>query len=188
MNRNQTHLNDNDTVSAPIAAVFDNWQAANNALMELERAGFDSDRIGIARLDGERQDVVVDKTYKDGGKSVAKGVGTGAVLGGATGLAAALASLLIPGVGPIVAGGVLATTFGAAAGTAIAGAGIGAGVGAAAGGLIGSLSSLGFSDEEARYYESEIRAGRTLLTVSPGFNDAEARRILSANGGRLWAA
>ena len=55
----------------------------------------------------------------------------------------------------------LASAFGLAGGTAVAGAGIGA----AAGGLIGALTGLGFSHEEATYYDEGVRSGRTLVTV-----------------------
>jgi len=172
----------------PVAAIFNDWRAASNAVDELHIAGFGDDRIGIARLNSDKLVRVdpttgrVEETKTNG--DVAAGVGAGAVVGGATGLLAALASLLIPGIGPVVAGGVLATTFGTAVGTAVAGTAIGAGVGAVAGGLIGALTSVGFSDEEARYYEIELKRGGTLVTLSPGTREREALDILERNGGR----
>ena len=103
---------------------------------------------------------------------LANTLATGAALGGATGLLAALASLAIPGVGPIIAGGVLGTTL------------AGAGIGAAAGGLIGALTSLGLSEEDARYYEEGIRSGGTLVTVHDNARTADAVRVLEQFGGR----
>lgn len=171
-----------------VAAVFRNWDEATHAVHALQDAGFDDDEIGIARMDdkkGSVKQVDTSGRAKDTGENVAGGIAAGAAVGGVTGLLAALASLAIPGVGPIVAGGVLATTFGTAAGTAIASAGVGAGIGAAAGGLIGALTSLGLSEEEARYYESDMRSGSTLVTVRADYAQAdEAIRVLQQSGGQ----
>jgi hypothetical protein len=169
----------------PIAAIFDDWHAASSAVDELQNAGFNDDRVGIARLDANNDQIsrsdadLADVNNNDKTSDVVSGIGTGVVVGGATGLLAALASLFIPGIGPVVAGGVLATTLATAAG-------IGASIGAVAGGIIAALTSSGFSEEEAHYYESELRRGSTLVTVSPGERDSEAIQILQRNGGRMW--
>ena len=63
----------------------------------------------------------------------------------------------------------LASAFGLGGGTAIAGAGIGA----AAGGLVGGLTGLGFSHDEATYYDEGVRSGRTLVTVEDPDGRAE---------------
>lgn len=56
----------------------------------------------------------------------------------------------------------------------------GAGIGAAAGGLIGVLMGLGFSEEEATYYDEGVRGGRTLVTVHD--DQGHAERIFDATG------
>jgi uncharacterized protein (TIGR02271 family) len=89
------------------------------------------------------------------------------VLGGLLGAGAAL---LIPGIGPVVAGGILAATFGGAA------------IGAVAGGLIGALTAMDIPEDEARYYESEFKSGRTLVTVKADNRAAEATSILRRHG------
>ena len=72
--------------------------------------------------------------------------------------------------GPFIAAGALATTLGGAA--------IGAGVGAIAGALIG----MGIPEEEARYYEEEVRGGRTLVAVRADGRLDEADGILHDHG------
>ncbi len=95
------------------------------------------------------------------------GIVTGGVIGGVLGAAAAL---LLPGIGPVVAGGVLAAVFGGGA------------IGGAAGGFLGAFTGMGVPEEQAHYYEREIRAGRTILTVHTIERQQEVTDILSQNG------
>lgn len=161
-----------------VARVFDTWAAASRAVDQLRVAKFRDDEIGIVSLESQRNGKHVDgATVTD--DSVGAGAATGAAVGGTLGILAALASLAIPGVGPIVAGGILGTTLGTAAATTVAGAGIGA----AAGGLLGAITSLGFSEDDARWYEEGVRKGGTLVTVHSDRMD-EAVRIMEQEGGR----
>ena len=99
----------------------------------------------------------------------------GAAIGAATGATVlALGSLgvtfgVIPVIGPILAVGPLAAAL------------ISAGAGAAGGGLIGALIGWGIPEEDARYYETEVRAGRYLVTVECGQRD-DARDLLRRYG------
>src|ERR671932_308827 len=75
------------------------------------------------------------------------------------------------------------------------GAGIGAGVGAAfgglaavaagaaGGGLVGALIGHDFPEEEARFYESELKAGRVLVGVKADERYTEVAEILQRFGG-----
>ena len=54
--------------------------------------------------------------------------------------------------------------------------------GAAAGGLLGALIGLAIPEEDARYYQTEVETGRTLVTVQAGGRYAEAVDILRSNG------
>jgi uncharacterized membrane protein len=100
--------------------------------------------------------------------SAGEGAAVGAVWGGMVGLAA----LLIPGVGPFVAVGAL--------GAALTGAVTGAVVGGIAAALI---DFSGISADEARGYEQQIHAGKTLVAVKARDEDAiEVRRILASAG------
>lgn len=128
-----------------ITHVFDDYASAENAVRELEGAGFTSDQISVV---GRRP---------EGHEEHAEGAATGATLGGvagaATGLLTSLGLIAIPGVGPLVAAGVLATTL------------AGAATGAIAGGVLGALVDYGISKEEAPVYAESLRRGGTLVSV-----------------------
>jgi uncharacterized protein (TIGR02271 family) len=81
-----------------------------------------------------------------------------------------IAAGMLPAIGPVIAGGLLASVLASAAG------------GAAVGGILGALVGLGIPEEEAKYYEGEFRAGRTLVTVKADGRYDEARAILSRHG------
>jgi hypothetical protein len=95
------------------------------------------------------------------------GIVAGGVIGGVLGAAAAL---LLPGIGPIVAGGVLASIFGGGA------------IGGVAGGFLGAFTGMGVPTEQAHFYEREIKAGRTILTVHTRDRQQEVTDILRQNG------
>ena len=94
--------------------------------------------------------------------SAAAGAVSGGVIGGVIGAAV---SLLIPGLGIALAGGILAAVFGAVAG-----------------GFAGSLVSIGIPEEEAHYYQEQLMAGHTLITVHAHGLYEEATAILRASG------
>jgi uncharacterized protein (TIGR02271 family) len=77
----------------------------------------------------------------------------------------------LPAIGPAIAGGTLAAILSSAA------------AGAAAAGLAGTLSGMGIPKDEAEFYESEFKAGRTIVTVNAGSRSAEALAILRQFGG-----
>ncbi|MGH7129004.1 MAG: general stress protein, partial [Planctomycetaceae bacterium] len=77
---------------------------------------------------------------------------------------------LLPAIGPVIAGGLLMSILASAAG------------GAAAGGLVGALIGLGIPEEEARFYDTEFRAGRTVVTVQAGDRYDEAFAICNRRG------
>jgi hydrogenase maturation factor len=82
----------------------------------------------------------------------------------------AAAALLIPGLGPVTLAGVMAGLV------------AGAGAGAAAGGIVGALTGLGASEEEARYYQQELEAGRALVVVKTDGRSEEATTVLVNQG------
>ena len=77
---------------------------------------------------------------------------------------------MLPAIGPVIAGGLLASILASAA------------TAAAAGGLAGALIGMGIPEEEARHYESELKAGRTVVTVRANGRGAEAWDILNRFG------
>lgn len=92
---------------------------------------------------------------------------TGSIVGGLLGAAAAF---FIPGIGPAIAGGILASVFGGAA------------MGSVAGGFLGAFTHMGVSEEKARYYVEEFKAGRTIITVQTDHDAQEAIYILRRHG------
>ena len=156
--------------SPVLVGVFDDRLAGEEAVRDLEAAGFKADAIGYAIRGSEVTSggMITDAT----GTKDAKGAVTGAITGGMVGgVLAAAASLMIPGVGPIVAGGVLAAFFGGAiAGTAV-------------GGILGALTGLGISEDEARFYERHFNEGKAIIAVKPGPRATEAGEILRRHGG-----
>ncbi len=142
--------------------VFSNIDQARQAIDELKRAGFSDEEIGFLSRVSE-----TGSTEADVEGSAATGAISGGVVGGILGAAAAL---LIPGFGPAIAGGILAATVGGIA------------LGATAGGIIGALTSLGVSENEASFYQRELEAGRTIVTVKSADGAAQAEAILSNNG------
>lgn len=164
-----------------IGALFSNRDAAERAINELKALGFRGDQIGIAMRDRNAQGQLV----QDTGTKAAEGATTGAIggglLGGVVGFLVGIGALAIPGIGPIVSAGVLSTALGTAGATAVAGAG----VGAVAGGIVGALVGLGIPENEAKYFETGFREGRTLVTVNAGNRVQEAVDVLRRNGGDL---
>lgn len=96
----------------------------------------------------------------------ATGAFTGGVVGGVLGAAVAL---LIPVLGPAFAGGILVTVFSAA-------------LGAMAGSFLGAFAAIGVPEEQARHYEEEFKAGRTIVTVKTEDRQQDALAILYRNG------
>ncbi|GCE24286.1 hypothetical protein [Dictyobacter kobayashii] len=146
-----------------VVGVFASQEQARKAIDELKSAGYNDERLGyLAR-------VAADATIgiEDVGRPAATGALGGGVLGGILGAAA---SLLIPGFGPAIAGGILAATLGGAA------------LGATAGGAIGILSSVGFSQEDAKFYQRALENGDTIVTVKANFDQGEVITILLRNG------
>ncbi len=156
------------TNTRSVVGVFSNRENADRAVSELERAGFNMDQIGYAvRQPGADQTNATVARAGNVGADVATGAVSGGVIGGVLGAGAAL---LIPGFGPVLAGGILASALGGAA------------IGAAAGGILGALTDVGVPENEARYYQSEFEAGRTIVTVRADGRQEKALEILRRYG------
>jgi uncharacterized protein (TIGR02271 family) len=150
--------------------LFDDRERARQAIEALKDAGFRGDDISLLMPDrGEARDLA-EETGTKAGAGAATGAVTGGILGGIGGFLVGIVALAIPGVGPFIAAGALATTLGGAA--------VGAGVGAIAGALIG----MGIPEEEAKYYEQEVRGGRTLVAVRADGRVDEADDLLHRYG------
>jgi uncharacterized protein (TIGR02271 family) len=152
-----------------VVGVFEDRYQADAAVSELRQAGFRKDQIGVAgrRAEGEKEATTAEKgTHWETG--AAAGALAGAGLGGLVGLG--IMAGVIPAIGPVIAGGTLAAILANAAG------------GAALGGLAGALVGAGVPEEEARCYQSELEAGRTIVTVKADGRYDEAASILHRHG------
>jgi len=161
------------TTTKTVVGLFDDFESAQRAAGNLERAGIPRDQMSIVA--GNESGKYKDYASGTGevGKGVAGGAGAGAAIGGGLGLVAGLMALAIPGFGPVIAAGPIAAAL------------TGAGIGAAAGGLIGGLTKAGVSEHDAEYYAEGVRRGGVLLTVRT--NDElsdQAARILDDAGAK----
>jgi hypothetical protein len=166
------------TDRATVMGVFPSQEQADQAVEELHHAGFSYSDIGFVarntKVSGpglpsteattvRTTDTDVAGTTGETANRVAAGATGGGVVGGLLGAAA---TLLIPGLGPITAAGIL----------------VGVLTGLVAGGLVGALTGMGLSEDEARYYNKEVAAGRVLVTVNATTRQTEARDILRRCG------
>jgi uncharacterized protein (TIGR02271 family) len=160
------------TPHSTVVGVFHEIDDARDAVEALKDVGFDANDIGLLAHDRERGREVAEETgaRSHAGEGAATGLVAGGILGGIGGWLVGIGALAIPGVGPFIAAGAI--------GAALTGAAVGAGVGAIAGALIG----MGLPEEEAKYYEGEVRGGRTLVTVRTDSRYDEARRVLREHG------
>lgn len=146
-----------------VLALYDNLAAAQNAVNDLQSAGFDRGKIGLAVSESRRNlsPNATEGFVKNDDVSGEEGAGFGALVGGLTGAAAGLLAITIPGIGPVLAAGPLAAALGS-----LTGAALGTVAGAVTGGIIASLVDLGVSEEYAEYYAESMRRGSALVTVT----------------------
>ena len=148
--------------------VFETRAAAERAVADLRAAGYRDDQISLIARDTRGNTVRTDGA----GDNAAEGAAVGAAAGaGALALGSLAVSFgVIPVIGPILAVGPIAAALISAAG------------GAAAGSVAGALIGWGIPDEDARYYEDEVKAGRYVVTVH-GDRSVDARSTFSRHGG-----
>ncbi len=143
-----------------VTRLFDNFDDAKAAVVELERLGVPHSDISIIASNADDRHAgaieVGDKAH-DVGAEAGKGAAAGVGVGGVLGLIAGLGIVAIPGLGPVVAAGwLVSTAVGAVAGGA---------VGGATGGLVGAMTRHGVSEEHAHVYAEGVRRGGSLVSV-----------------------
>ncbi len=159
-------------IAAPVhtivVGVFQDTASARSAIADLRRSGFGDQQIGFIA----REVFETGSKSSESDESAGMGAAIGAAAGGAAGLAIA-ASILTP-FGPVVAGGALAAWIASV------------GAGAATGALVGTLIGLGISEQDAQWYEAQVRAGRSVVTVHDADERSDdARSILRHHGGTI---
>lgn len=150
-----------------VVNVFKDHDEARSAVSELRDKGFSAEEVGVVGRLENGTTAASNESYAAEGAAtgIAAGAGAGALWG--LGIVAGV----MPVLGPAIAGGTLAAILTSAA------------AGAAAAGVTGTLVGLGIPREEADYYESEVRGGRFLVTVSATGREAEASEIMHRHGG-----
>lgn len=132
-------------MSKTVLSTFPSHEAAEKAVNELRRQGYNNE-ISIIARDNEQQNRGTGDTQPD---TLTDGTSTGGVLGGLAGLAMGAGALAIPGLGPIIAAGPIAGLLS----------------GAAAGGIAGGLIDWGIPRERGEYYEEKVKQGNVLVSV-----------------------
>ena len=158
--------------STIVGGVYSRLHDAHKAVRELRAAGFEDAHIGLI---SRRPDGSLDRDGEGAAAMWVEGTGIGAAVGATAGTSlglAIIAGLLTP-IGPVIAGGALVGL--------LASLGVGATVGSAIGGLVG----LGISQDDAVYFEQELKAGNTLVTVNAREDLDEAIDVLQRTGGKL---
>lgn len=153
-----------------VIGLFAHVDNAAAAVRELQSVGFSQEQIGFASP--KREDIAPADPDNVGGDPAEQGALAGAVTGaGVAGLLAlgAIAGV-IPVLGPIFVGGLFTSVL------------AGAATGGVTGGLVGALIGLGISQDDAQDYESHVRQGCTIVTVTCPGRSREVSEILLRHG------
>ena len=165
------------TYSHTIVAHFPSHTEAETAVRELQRQGFDMQKLSIVGKDYQTAEHVQGfLSWKDTAKAGAAGGGYwGSFVGGLFGILAGAGVLFIPGMAPIVVAGPIAGVLaGWLEGTLVGGAGA-----AAVGGLAGALGGLGIPKHEVVKYDTQIQAGEFIILVTGSNEDvSQAKQML----------
>ncbi len=165
------------TNSHTIVGNFPSHIEAERAVLEMQKEGFDMEKLSIIGKDYRTTEQVRGfLSWKDTAKAGAAGGGYwGSFIGGLFGILAGAGVLFIPGMAPIViAGPITGLLAGWLEGTIVGGVGT-----AALGGLAGALSGLGIPKNEVLKYETQVRAGEFIILVMGTEEDiAQANSLL----------
>ena len=160
------------TKSSTLLAVYPDHNAAEGAVKLLQKNGVTMDQLSIVGQDFKTIEHPIG--FVTTGSAACDGARVGAWTGGFFGILLGAAFLIVPGIGPLVIVGPLAATLLGGVEGAIAGSAVGA--------LTGALVSLGFSKDQAIRYESQIKAGKFLVTLKGDSDQIDkARKIVGEN-------
>ena len=157
-----------------VMATFGQMEQAREAVLALNRAGVEAEKVSMIGKDVEEVASDPDTRLRDlevtgeVAKKAALGGAAGSVLGGLAGAAA----FVIPGVGPVIGSGIWA---------AVAAAGV---AGGAVGGMVGGVASIDLNDEWELTFQDALKGGKVLVAVHADDEEqaAEARRTLEEHG------
>lgn len=147
-----------------LMGLFSNREDVDATIGDLKDQGFQSDAISVVAKDTiveyAQKDSVGSKIVKDAGS----GATTGAAAGGLIGLLVGIGAIVIPGIGGLLVAGPIAAALGLTGAAAMTVSG--AVTGALAGGLLGAFMGLGFSESQAKTYETRMKAGDIMLAIT----------------------
>ncbi|MGA2889727.1 MAG: general stress protein [Terracidiphilus sp.] len=158
------------TDSNAVIAVYDNHSAAEDAVKELQKSGFDMKKLSVVGKDYHTDEQVVG--YYNAGDRMKYWGKLGAFWGGFWGLLFGAAFFWVPAIGPVLVGGPLVASIVAALENAVVVGGLSA-IGA-------GLFSIGIPKDSIVTYETALKAGQYLVVAHGTSADvAKARNILS---------
>jgi hypothetical protein len=157
---------------ATVIATYPDHAAAEDAVRRLQQEGIPMQHLSIIGKDFQ----AVDKPlgFITSGDVAQSGAKVGAWTGGLFGLLVGAAFLILPGIGPVVIAGPLAA--------ALLGGFEGALAGAAFGGLTRALVGPGVSKDQAIRYESQVKAGKFLVTLQGDRPQIQRAKSLFTSG------
>jgi uncharacterized membrane protein len=151
-----------------VIAIYESHAQAEQALKELQRSGFDMQKLSIVGKDYHTDEHVVG--YYNAGDRMKRWGKSGAFWGGFWGLLLGSAFFAIPGIGPIlVAGPLVAWIVGALEGAVVVGglSALGAG-----------LYSIGIPKDSIVQYESAIKSDKFLLLAHGTVEEVERAQAI----------
>ncbi|MGA2352629.1 MAG: general stress protein [Terracidiphilus sp.] len=153
-----------------VIAVYDNHSAAEDAVKELQKSGFDMKKLSVVGKDYHTDEHVVG--YYNAGDRMKYWGKLGAFWGGLWGLLFGAAFFWVPAIGPVLVGGPLVAWIVAGLENAIVVGGLS---------VIGAgLYSIGIPKDSIVTYEAAIKAGQYLVVAHGTSAEADkARNILS---------
>jgi uncharacterized membrane protein len=153
--------------------VYEDHTTAENAVKELQKAGFDMKKVSVVGRDHHTEEEVVGY-YNTGDRMKAWGK-RGAFWGGIWGLLLGSAFFAVPGIGPIAVAGPLVNAIV----TALGGAALVGGSSV----LGAALAGLGIPENRVSKYESQIRGDKVIVVCHGVAEELEtAHTILKKNG------
>ncbi len=141
------------TNKSVVVAVYDTHVEAEQAVREIQKSGFDMQKLSIVGKDYQTEEQVVGY-YSTGNRMKSWGK-TGAFWGGIWGLMFGSAFFLVPGIGPLLAAGPLVGWIVGALESAVVVGGLSV--------LGAGLSSIGIPEDSVIEYETQIKAGKFVI-------------------------
>ena len=159
------------SVNNSVIAIYGNHAAAEEAVKELHKSGFDMKKVSIVGKDYHSEEHVMG--YYNTGDRVGYWGRLGAFWGAIWGFIFGSALFFIPGIGPVLVGGPLVVSLlGALEGAVITG-GLSA--------LGAALYSIGIPRDSVLKYETSLKADKFLLIVHSTVEEVKkAHEILEA--------